>query len=225
MTTPIDVIIPCYQQEQWVEAAVESAVGQAGSITVVYDGAIRPSVYAVEHFATVFGTTDSFRSGVCYVRNLGIDAALNEFIVPLDADDTFYPDALERLYEAWQPGTWVYGNHTEVDEDGFIIREVQAPPPGMLHQKNLTYATFLFHRDDWQKAGGYDPTFELGAEDYAFQVALTAAGIKPVKLDGDPIYKRMIHPKSRTAQATDYFPLLYDLMRHKWPSVFAGKYR
>lgn len=220
MNAPIDVIIPCYKQEQWLEAAVTSALKQSADITVIYDGPLPPSNFDIERYAIVYSTGDGFRTGVCYARNMGVDASAYEFILPLDADDTLYPDAIDRLYAAWQPGTWVYGNHTEVDEDGTIIREVEAPPPGMLRQKNLTYATFLFHKDDWQRAGGYDPTFELGAEDYAFQVALTASGVRPVKLDGAPIYKRMIHPHSRTSAAVDHFPLLYDLIRRKWPSVF-----
>lgn len=222
MSAPVDVIIPCYQQEQWVEAAVISALKQSADIAVavIYDGPLPISNLHIERYAIVYSTGDSFRSGVCYTRNTGIDASAYELILPLDADDTLYPDAIERLYAAWQPGTFVYGNHTEVDEDGHVIREVEAPPPGMLHRKNLTYATFLFHKDDWQRVGGYDPTFELGCEDYAFQVALAANGVRPIKLEGAPIYKRMVHPISRTSAAVEHFPILQQMMRRKWPSVF-----
>lgn len=218
MSVPVSVIIPCYQQDQWVEAAVASAEDQALETIVVIDGSNRSSLDLGDHIIAM-SVGDDFRKGVCYARNLGVSYCL-DFVVPLDADDALYPDALERLYAAWYPGTWLYGNYTEVDEDGNVIREVEAPPPGMLRQKNLSYATILFHKGDWHKAGGYDPDFEIGAEDYAFQVALTAAGIRPVKLGGAPIYKRMIHPTSRTSQAIEYFPLLYDLIRRKWPSVF-----
>jgi glycosyltransferase involved in cell wall biosynthesis len=225
MTQPVSVIIPCYRQEQWVEAAALSAFKQAEDVTVVFD---RPTYnertdlpeWSVEQWATVYSSGDGFHTGVCYARNMGIDAASHEFILPVDADDQLYPDAIDRLYEQWQPGTWVYGNHTEIDEQGNVLREVEAPPPGMLHRKNLTYATFLFHKDDWQRAGGYDPTFEIGCEDYAFQIALAAAGVRPVKLEGAPIYKRMIHPASRTSVAVEHFPILQNLMRRKWPSIF-----
>lgn len=222
MNQPISVIIPCYQQEQWVEAAWKSVETQAADVTIVHTSSIYTSL-DFEHTANELCIGhDAFRPGICYARNLGVSGSAYEFILPLDADDQLYPDAIERLYEAWQPGTWVYGNHTEVNEDGQIIREVEAPPPGMLQQKNLTYATFLFHKDDWQRAGGYDPTFEIGAEDYAFQVALTANGVRPVKLDGPPIYKRMIHPPhtSRTAHAREHWPMLHKLIRRKWPTVF-----
>lgn len=225
MSNPVSVVIPCYQQEQWVEAAALSAFKQAEDVTVVFDRSIyndRTDLpeWSVEQWATVYSSGDGFHAGVCYSRNMGIDAALCEFILPLDADDQLYPDAIERLYAAWQPGTWGYGNHTEITEDGQIIREVEAPPAGMLQIKNLTYATFLFHKDDWQRVGGYDPTFEIGCEDYAFQVALAANGVRPVKLEGAPIYKRMIHPQSRTADAMLFFPMLQRLMKRKWPSAF-----
>lgn len=227
MSAPVDVIIPCYQQEQWVEAAALSAFKQSNGIIVVYDGSTSSSDFynsgrEVSQWADTLTVGGDFyiRSGVCYNRNLGVSEAYDKLILPLDADDQLYPDAIERLYAAWQPGTWVYGNHTEVTEDGQIIREVEAPPAGMLEIKNLTYATFLFHKDDWQRVGGYDPTFELGCEDYAFQVALTASGVRPVKLGGAPIYKRMIHPQSRTADAMLFFPQLQRLMKRKWPSAF-----
>lgn len=226
MSAPVSVIIPCYKQEQWLERAIQSA-REAGSEGVLifqddyyrsdYRGDFNSHIWRHNSYHSVF------RAGVCYARNLLIEYVRTEFILPLDADDQLYPDAIERLYAAWQPGTWVYGNHTEIDEQGNVLREVEAPPPGMLYRKNLTYATFLFHKDDWQRAGGYDPTFEIGAEDYAFQVALTACGVRPVKLDGAPIYKRMIHPVSRTSAAVEYFPMLQTLMRRKWPSIFAGK--
>jgi glycosyltransferase involved in cell wall biosynthesis len=202
MSKIVSVVIPCYKQKQWVEAAMQSA--QAAHVHV-YDE-----------------DEDPFRAGVCYARNFLIVYANDKLILPLDADDTLYPDAIERLYAAWQPGIWVYGNHTEVDEDGNVLREVIAPPAGMLPIKNLTYATFLFHKDDWQRVGGYDPTFEIGCEDYAFQIALAANGVRPVKLDGAPIYKRMIHPQSRTSTAVEHFPVLQRLMKRKWPSVFVN---
>lgn len=222
MSVPVSVIIPCYKQEQWLNEAISSATPEHYRVMVIYDGAFPTHLLGTfaDEWAEVRQTSNGFRAGVCYARNLGIGLSREEFMLPLDADDTLYPDAIDRLYTKWNPGTWVYGNHTEVDEEGNMLREVEAPPPGMLHRKNLTYATFLFHRDDWRRVGGYDPTFEIGAEDYAFQVALTACGVRPVKLDGAPIYKRMIHPQSRTSAAVEHFPILQQLMRRKWPSVF-----
>lgn len=220
MTLPISVIIPCWKQEQWLGKAIESAIAQSDDISVVYDGNLSPSSLGIESHCTIFTTGGDYRAGVCYARNMGIDAALHELIFCLDADDRLYPDTLQRLYDAWQSGTWVYGDtYTEIDEQENAIAEKHNPPPGMLNRKNLTYASFLFHRDDWHKAGGYNPTFEFGDEDYAFQVALTAAGVRPVRIVGTPLYQRMIHQHSRTENAVKYFPMVLDMLRTKYPSV------
>lgn len=218
MSNPVSVIIPCHEQDQWVEAAILSAHFQSDDVTVIFNGKRSKDIYAPG--INEYHVGIEFRTGVCYNRNCGVDGAIRDLILPLDADDQLYPDAIERLYAAWQPGTFVYGNHTEVTEDGQVIREVEAPPAGMLPIKNLTYATFLFHKDDWQRVGGYDPTFELGCEDYAFQIALAANGVRPVKLEGAPIYRRMVHPQSRTSTAIEHFPMLQRLMKRKWPSAF-----
>lgn len=203
MTLPISVIIPVYKQERWLDKAVVSAyTAQADKVMTRFDG-------------------DPYRMGVCAARNEMIWHAANDLILPLDADDRLYADSLQRLYNAWKPGTFVYGRYTEIDEDENVIREMDAPPPGMLHQKNLTYSTFLFHRDDWRRVGGYDVDFEPLEEDYALQCALVNVGVKPVRLDGAPIYKRMIHNNSRTARAMKYWHITQEMCRQKYPLVFS----
>ncbi len=200
MTLPISVIIPCYKQEHWLQGAVDSA---NEAHVRIYKDAFEP-----------------FRAGVCYARNFLITFAKDELILPLDADDRLYPDALERMYAAWRPGTFVYGTYTEIDEDENIIREMDAPPPKMIYRKNLTYSTFLFSRDDWKKVGGYDPDFEPLEEDFAFQCALVNAGVMPIKLDGAPLYKRMVHANSRTARAMKYWNVTVEMCNEKFPGAF-----
>lgn len=220
MTLPISVIIPHRNQNRWLAKAVQSARDAEASEVFVFDD--NSDVYPtdVAESTTVISQIHPCRVGVCYARNTLLSYCRHDLIFALDADDRLYPDALQRLYDAWQPGTWVYADtYTEIDEGENVIGEQHHPPPGLIHRKNLTYASFLFHRDDWHKAGGYDPTFEFGDEDYAFQVALTAVGAKPVRIEGAPLYKRMIHQHSRTANAVKYFPMVLEMLRVKYPSV------
>jgi glycosyltransferase involved in cell wall biosynthesis len=221
MTLPISVIIPVYKQEHWVFQAVESAMRQSNDVTVIVDGEVSNHLYAeIGQLCTVYSTGGEFRAGVCYARNMGIDAALNDLIFPLDADDRLYPDTLKRMYAAWKPGTWVYGNYTEITEDEGDICERYAPPPGMIFRKNLTYSSFLFAKEDWLKVGGYCPDFEGHEEDYSLQCALVHHGVKPVRLDGAPVYRRMIHEKSRTSQAMKYWNVTLEMCKERWPGAF-----
>jgi glycosyltransferase involved in cell wall biosynthesis len=216
MTLPISVVIPCYRQEHWLNRAVESAVKQSNDVTVFLDD---PLAMVYPPGCTVY-SGDNFRTGVCFARNTCIDAAINDLIFCLDADDRLYPNTLERMYAAWEPGTFVYGGYQEIDEDENPLETFTAPPPGMLKVKNITYSSFLFHKDDWLKSGGYDPDLEFADEDYGFTCALVHNGVKPVRLDGEPCYKRMIHENSRTSKARQFWPFAQAICKQKWPGAF-----
>lgn len=221
MTLPVSVVIPCYRQEQWLQGAVDSVKDCADDVTVIYDNGVHGywGDYAPNVGAFSVGG-EFYRDGVCTARNMGIEMATNDLIFCLDADDRLYPGALQRMFEAWQPGMWIYGErYTEIAEDESIIREMTTPPPGLIFRKNLSFASILFHRDDWKRVGGYDPNYEWGDEDYCFQVALTDTGIKPVQLKGEPIYRRMIHQNSRTARAIKYFPMVLEMLREQYPNT------
>lgn len=221
MTLPVSVVIPCYKQEQWVAKAIESALDQSDDITVVYDAGEKGDWGYFHRNVTSFSVGDTYRAGVCFARNMGIESAKNDFILCLDADDRLYQDGLQKLFDAWKPGTWCYGDgYTEIDENEMVIREMQNPPPQMLYRKNLCFSTFLFHRDDWMKAGGFDPDFEPLEEDYAFQCALVNAGVKPVRVANCWTYRRMIHTNSRTAKAMKYWQVTMQMCKDKFPGAF-----
>jgi glycosyltransferase involved in cell wall biosynthesis len=156
---------------------------------------------------------NTLRAGVCHARNLGIQlSTFNELCLPLDDDDELLPDGLQALVDAWQPGTLVYGGWIEGDE-------YKSPaPPEMLNRKNVAHATWLFHKDDWRRVGGYDPDFNIGGEDWAFMVALVAAGVRAVRID-TPIYRKAVREGSRTDQARSRFPFIKQLLREKYPAV------
>lgn len=210
---PITVIIPCYNMALLLARAVESALTAGAAIIYITNDSSEDETWQVinrleEKNPRVRKITMPYRSGVVTCRN---KMAFNSsgLIVPLDADDQLTEGGLQLLYDAYQPNTWVYGDWIENGET------ITAPPPGMLNRKNITHATMLFHRDDWQKAGGYDPDFNIGGEDWAFQRALTCAGITPVKVDG-AIYIRDTSINERTNKARDRIPFINQLMREKY---------
>lgn len=238
VSLPVSVIIPCRNQADTLKRAVESAF-QAGAREVsVFDDK------STDHLSDVWDTllqkypfesrvklgslrrygNDHYilrRVGAAVARNQAIGQANHstdyDLIIPLDADDVLLD--IQPLLDAYQPGTWVYGNYIEVDEINGTRREIIAPPPGMLAKKNICHATMLFHKDDWQRVGGYDPDFAY-AEDYAFQCALTNAGITPVHVSAF-VYERHIHQNERTAKAMEYWTFYRNMCKQKYPNVFA----
>lgn len=235
----ISVIIPCRNMAATLPSAVNSAVkAGATEIIIVNDNSTDNTIKTA---LTVCGgrtrlvnvpLSDGVAAGVCFARNFGIAQAQCPLIVPLDADDELTDDGLRILYDAYTPNLFVYGSWIEQkwrdypsEGTGMMLEEAKSAPPLIrLKDKNVTHATFLFAKSDWRKVGGYNPTFEAGAEDYAFMCALVNAGVQGVRADG------YIYRKRTTVQArTDAIKnselkqgLLRLLLHETYPKVFNG---
>jgi glycosyltransferase involved in cell wall biosynthesis len=155
--------------------------------------------------------------GVNIARNFLIGSAPWGLIIPLDADDELMD--IRPLVEAWQSGSWVYGDYMQ--QEGLEETLIPGSPAGMLSRKELTGITFAFHKEDWLKVGGYDPDFAY-CEDWAFQCALTHAGVQPIYVP-TTIYRRHLkaNGNERTSRAGLYWNFYHLMARMKYPSVFA----
>lgn len=241
----VSVIIPVSEAHLPVfEQAIKSALanGVKGSnISLYWDGNSEDyprlrwveQIYKNTYPHTHYG---HFPTGVCVARNYLISCRTSGLIVPLDADDTLLPGAIDALTAAYEPGTFVYGNWIE-RIDTVAVRsnltpgeitvhkfepediEVKSAPPEMLNRKSVAGCTFLFAKSDWERVGGYDKDFEIGGEDYAFMVALVNAGVRPVRIDV-PIYNRTLSDTGRSAKTKARWPMVQALLREKYPDFF-----
>lgn len=217
----LTVIIPVRNGANTIDRAIKSAFSSGADEVLVFDDASTDKTG--DYLETIFEHTrnlrywrgDSVRAGVVYARNFLISRAHHDsLIVPLDADDEL--KTLKPFRDNWQEGTWLYGSCLEVGKNRTDVqREIQFSAPGMLDKHPLCFATMCFHRKDWQTVRGYDPDLNLGAEDYGLQCALTAAGIRPIRIP-DVVYYRYTETSRRTEIAKQYWPYLYDVIRNKW---------
>lgn len=93
----ISVVMPCYNAERFVRAAVESAISQTRKpfeIIVVDDGSTDQSMKQLSDLPITMVRT-SGRTGEANARNVGINLATGEYIATLDADDVWMPNHLE----------------------------------------------------------------------------------------------------------------------------------
>ncbi len=224
MSRPLkcSVIIPCHNGAKTIKRAIQSAARCEGVDDVlVYDDAstdktfdIVDDLFSHTPHLEYFQVSD-FRQGVVFARNYLIEQADYGLIIPLDADDELI--TIEPFLKAYKDGTWVYGGWIELDENPAIEgKKYNAPAPGMLKIRPLCYATMCFHKKDFEAIGGYDPDFNLGAEDYALQIALTHAGITPARVE-DTIHIRYTDMNFRTPDATNHWQLLHDRALLKYP--------
>jgi glycosyltransferase involved in cell wall biosynthesis len=99
--TLVSVIMPVYNSEKYLKAAIESVLSQSyeNIELIVVDNASVDSTREI-----VLSYTDSrirlvkneINSGIVYSRNKGIELATGSFVATLDSDDIAMPDRLAR---------------------------------------------------------------------------------------------------------------------------------
>ena len=107
----ISVIIPVYNQEEYVGACMDSLLDQSFEdfeVLAVNDGSTDASVSILEGYEQRDGRVqliDQNNSGVSVARNNGLSHAKGEWVCFIDPDDYVAPDYLDTLLKATERNT------------------------------------------------------------------------------------------------------------------------
>ena len=196
----ISIIIPAYNQAQFLERAIDSALGQQGvevEVIVVNDGSTddTPAVMSRHAADPRFKGIHQANVGLAGARNRGISEATGEYVCFLDADDFYAPDKCAKqaaMLDADPELGFVYCDFTAVDVEGTPHKE----QPSVSHiQRNLSGNIFpalsqsgyfpphtvMIRRRVLDAVGHFDP--ELGGNaDYDLWLR-ASAGHRAVYLD------------------------------------------
>jgi glycosyltransferase involved in cell wall biosynthesis len=99
MLPSISVIIPVFNQDQFVAEAVESALAQTfppAEVIAVDDGSTDESARVLAGFGPRVRVIRQPNGGVSVARNRGVAEATGVLVAFLDADDAWLPQKLER---------------------------------------------------------------------------------------------------------------------------------
>ena len=99
----VSVLIPCYNREGSLPAAIESASAQSAppaEIVVVDDGSTDGSAAVAEGFGPPVRVVRQANGGAAAARNRGLAECRGEWVAFLDSDDIWAPDKLERQLAA-----------------------------------------------------------------------------------------------------------------------------
>lgn len=120
----VSVIVPAYNCEPYVAAAVESVLGQGHDgleLIVVNDGSTDGTMRVLEPYRGQLRVLEQQNAGAAAARNAGLQAAQGEFIAFLDADDWWYPSRLPAQLAAFRQhptAGLVFTDFRVVDVDG-----------------------------------------------------------------------------------------------------------
>ena len=107
MTVPkVSVVMPVYQVEEYIEESVRSVCRQTlrdFELILINDGTEDASIENALQVLVGFGdlnwrVINQENRGVSAARNAGITAAIGEYVICIDPDDTIAPELLEVLY-------------------------------------------------------------------------------------------------------------------------------
>ena len=184
-STPlVSVIVPCYNQAQFLDEAIDSVFAQTYSnieIIVVNDASTDAESVEILSGYTREKTTvihHKENKGLSEARNTGIQAAKGEYILPLDSDDRIAPTYIEKAIEVMMNNSniGIVSGKVEFFGDQQGIRNTPDFSIGAMLVRNLLVCTSLFRRADWEKVKGYKSRMKYGFEDYDFWLSILELG-------------------------------------------------
>jgi glycosyltransferase involved in cell wall biosynthesis len=182
----ISVIIPAYNAEKFIERTLSSVLQQTYEnieVLVINDESSDRTVEIVESMKKLDSRIRLFHqpnSGVAAARNLGVFHASGEFIAPIDSDDIWHKENLERQLECFLNSDrsvgLVYSWSFNIDEldrplKGFSASRVQGRVSKTLLCHNFigNSSATLIRRECFETVGQYDCTLKTqgaqGCED------------------------------------------------------------
>ena len=200
----VSVIMPLYNAEDYVEAAIRSVLASTYrqlEVVVVDDGSTDASAKVVEALAQADGRVrllHQTNAGPCRARNVAVAASRGRYLLPVDADDllgqTFIAQAVAVLEQ--QPRVKVV--RPTIDFIGgrsgrWHLAEFSL---SLLARRNHIAACALFRREGFDRVGGYCEEIKA-REDWDFWISMLKDGGDVVRLPEVGYYYRVLPHSKR----------------------------
>ncbi|AIL47095.1 glycosyltransferase family 2 protein [Elizabethkingia anophelis] len=184
----ISIIVPCYNQAQYLNECLNSVLVQTykkWECLIINDG----SPDNTEEIALQWTEKDSrFKyikkdnGGLSSARNAGINEALGEWILPLDADDKISNDYLSLARKEFENNYTII--YCKALLFGAIDKEWNLEDYSLekLAIQNMIFCSAFFKKEEWGRVGGYDENLRQGYEDWEFWISILKDGAEVYKI-------------------------------------------
>jgi glycosyltransferase involved in cell wall biosynthesis len=184
MSNLVSIVIPCYNQGQYVDDAVESILNQTydnTEIIIVNDGSTDPdTIEKLKNYSKPKTRVLHKKNGhLASARNFGIKHAKADFVLLLDADDKFESTFLEKAVNILQLSPevgFVCSYYRYFGKSDEVVTNSRSGGIENYLLSNNNVACALIRKQIWEAVGGYDEEMKRGYEDWDFWLRVTNKG-------------------------------------------------
>lgn len=230
----VSIIIPCYNQAQYLPEALKSILEQTHTnweCIIVDDGSPDNTEKVAQEWLLKDGRFKYFRKengGLSSARNYGIQNAVGKYILTLDSDDkyekTFIEKGLVVLLERKNVGVVSSWGIRFMEGKQFgEFRPIGKSLNDFLFC-NAAIGTSMFRKECWLKVGGYDENMHLGYEDWEFYIKICKSGWEVYIIEEILFFYRQ-HPVSmRTVALNDHDTEIKKYIFKKHKELYQNQY-
>lgn len=185
-TPDVSVVIPAYNAERFLTAAIDSALNQTGctvEVIVVDDESLDSTPDVMNSFGHRIHGVRTLNGGPGSARNAGVRIARGEWIAFLDADDLWEPDKLaEQLKVAQKQNCSVVYTNARNFGENLPVDEIRLQPDEchsgdvfeeMLVDNFVTLSSLMVRRSVFNAIEGFDSDMAT-CEDWDLLLRLAA---------------------------------------------------
>ncbi len=223
----VSVIVPCYQQGEYLQETLYSILNQTyqnWECIVVNDGSTDNTKEVTESFCNKdprFRYVEQKNQGPSIARNTGINASQGEFILPLDADDIIAPTYMSKAMDCFEkhPDTQIV--YCKARFFGAIEQEWELPKYSYesFIWLNSIFCSAFFRRSDFDKTIGYNPNMVYGFEDWDLWLSILTPNSIVYQID-EPLFFYRQKDLSRSTTSLENLKKLYPIIYQNHKEIY-----
>ena len=199
----VSVVVPCYNAERYLAAALDSALSQEGvavEVLVADDGSTDGTAAVLAQYGDRVRVLQQHHRGPSAARNACLRVARGEYLALLDADDRYRPGKLARqaaVLDGRPDVGLVSTGWVVVDADGRPLpRQGRSREQGDVRRRllvgNLAHpVAVMMRRAQVLEAGGFDESLQVN-EDWDLFIRLALRGARWACID-EPLCEYRVH--------------------------------
>lgn len=231
-TSLVSIIVPCYNQAQYLTQTVESILCQTYNnweCIIINDG----SSDNTAGIAKLCAQKDSrikyiyqANQGVSSARNNAIRLSTGKYILCIDADDLISNSFVQKMVDVLDSKIDVKVVASKVRLFGKKNKTVRFPKYSLtsLMYRNLFVVTSMFRRIDFENSRGFNENMKFGLEDWDFWLSLLKKGGDVVRLNNILFYYRIKKSSRNKDIDKRKYEVLYETLFENHQDLYSTHY-